>query len=77
MSDITRTELLSHSSESNFGVSTAEVSSSDRVTIGEVQGVRMDLVNRIKAQIAAGTYETPEKLQIALDRMIGRVEETM
>ena len=32
--------------------------------------IRHDLVNHIREQIAAGTYVTPEKLDIALDRML-------
>jgi len=35
--------------------------------------IRFDLVNRIKAEIAAGTYDTPEKMDIALDRMASRI----
>jgi negative regulator of flagellin synthesis FlgM len=36
-------------------------------------GIRFDLVNRIKAEIAAGTYETPDKMDIAFSRMLGRL----
>jgi anti-sigma28 factor (negative regulator of flagellin synthesis) len=53
---------------------------SDRVTISpaaeaaiqaaEAGDVRQDLVNRIRTEIAAGTYETPSKLEAALDRML-------
>ena len=35
--------------------------------------IRFDLVNRIKAEIAAGTYDTPEKMDIALERMASRI----
>ena len=55
----------------------------DRVTISpaaqaaidaaEVGGVRQDVVNRIRAEIAAGTYETPAKLDAALDRMLNEL----
>ncbi|MDR0608861.1 MAG: flagellar biosynthesis anti-sigma factor FlgM [Planctomycetaceae bacterium] len=37
-------------------------------------GIRYDLVNRIKAEIAAGTYDTPDKMDIAVDRMIGQLK---
>ncbi|MDR2117147.1 MAG: flagellar biosynthesis anti-sigma factor FlgM [Planctomycetaceae bacterium] len=37
-------------------------------------GIRFDLVNRIKTEIAAGTYDTPDKMDIAVDRMIGRLK---
>ncbi len=35
--------------------------------------VRQELVNRIRAQIAAGTYETPAKLEAALERMLDEI----
>ena len=31
--------------------------------------IRLDLVNRVRAEIAAGTYYTDEKFEIALSRM--------
>lgn len=37
---------------------------------GSLSGVRLDLVNRIRAEIAEGTYETPEKFATALDKML-------
>ncbi|MGL4555361.1 MAG: flagellar biosynthesis anti-sigma factor FlgM [Gemmataceae bacterium] len=37
------------------------------------EDIRHDLVARIRAEIAAGTYETAEKLSVALDRMIDDV----
>ena len=36
----------------------------------ELPGVRADLVARVKDEIAAGTYETQEKLDIAVDRLL-------
>lgn len=36
----------------------------------KVNGIRYDLVNRIRAEIAAGTYDTEEKMNIALERML-------
>jgi negative regulator of flagellin synthesis FlgM len=35
--------------------------------------IRQDLVNRIRAQIADGTYETPEKLGAAVDRLLDEI----
>jgi|YNPMSStandDraft_1061717.scaffolds.fasta_scaffold01250_7 negative regulator of flagellin synthesis FlgM len=35
--------------------------------------IRADLVARVRAEIAAGTYETPEKLAIALDRLLDEI----
>jgi hypothetical protein len=37
--------------------------------------VRHELVERIRREIAAGTYETLEKLELALDRLIRRLEQ--
>lgn len=55
----------------------------DRVTISpaaeaaiqaaEAGGIRHDLVNRIRGEIAAGTYETPDKLDAALDRLLDEI----
>ncbi len=58
-------------------VSTVSASAPQDVTFSgmHVNGIRMDLVNRVRAQIAAGTYETPEKLDIALQKMLGSFEE--
>jgi negative regulator of flagellin synthesis FlgM len=36
-------------------------------------GIRFDKVAAIKAAIADGSYETPEKLDIALDRLLERL----
>lgn len=35
--------------------------------------VRSDLVARVRNEIAAGTYETPEKLDAALDRLLDQL----
>jgi hypothetical protein len=40
---------------------------------GVVTGIRFELVQRIRREIAAGTYDTPEKLTMAIDRLIRRV----
>lgn len=39
----------------------------------ETGGVRHALVNQLRAQIAAGTYETPEKMEAALERMFDKM----
>src|SRR5262245_50461035 len=36
--------------------------------------IRSDLVERIRREIAAGAYETPEKWEIALERLLDRLE---
>lgn len=35
--------------------------------------VRMELVNRIRAEIEQGSYETPEKLEAAIDELLTEV----
>ncbi len=37
--------------------------------------IRWDRIRQIRAEIAAGTYETPEKLEIALRRLLKRLGE--
>ena len=38
-----------------------------------VPEIRQDLVERIRGQIADGTYETRDKLDIALDRLLDEI----
>lgn len=35
--------------------------------------IRFDLVNRVRAEIAAGTYDTPEKMDAAIEKMLDRI----
>jgi hypothetical protein len=35
-------------------------------------GLRLGLIARVREEIAAGTYDTPEKLEIALGRLLER-----
>lgn len=35
--------------------------------------VRLELVARVRQEILAGTYDTPDKLEAALDRLAGRL----
>jgi negative regulator of flagellin synthesis FlgM len=43
------------------------------VKASEAGGVRQDLVNLIRGQIAAGTYDTPEKMEIAMERLLDQI----
>jgi negative regulator of flagellin synthesis FlgM len=43
------------------------------ISAAEAKGVRHELVNRIRSEIAAGTYETPEKLDAAIEQMLDRL----
>ena len=40
---------------------------------GATSDIRFDRVAAIKAAIAEGSYETPDKLDIALDRLLDRL----
>ncbi|MHC4177518.1 MAG: flagellar biosynthesis anti-sigma factor FlgM [Planctomycetota bacterium] len=40
---------------------------------GEVPEVRQDRVDAIRAKIAEGTYETQEKLEIAVERLLDEI----
>jgi hypothetical protein len=37
--------------------------------------IRWELVDRVRREIADGTYETPEKWDLALDRLMDRLED--
>lgn len=41
----------------------------------EDRPIRWELVERVRREIASGTYATPEKLQIALERMLDRLRD--
>jgi negative regulator of flagellin synthesis FlgM len=43
------------------------------IKLAETGDIRHDLVNAIRRQIADGTYETPEKLDAALSRMLDEI----
>lgn len=38
-----------------------------------IPGHRQELIARIRLEIAAGTYDTPEKWDLALERLLGRL----
>jgi hypothetical protein len=37
--------------------------------------IRMDLVQRVRREIADGVYDTPDKWEAALDRLLDRLEQ--
>lgn len=37
--------------------------------------IRKELVERVRREIAEGTYDTPEKWELALDRLFHRLEQ--
>lgn len=40
----------------------------------QIPAVRQDLIDQIRTQIASGSYDTPEKLNAALDGMIDETQ---
>jgi hypothetical protein len=40
----------------------------------EADAIRWDLVERIRHEIAEGTYETPEKIALALERLLRQLD---
>ncbi len=54
---------------------TVEISPQARLAakLAAVPDVRSDLVARVKGEIKAGTYETPAKLNTAIDRMLNEM----
>jgi negative regulator of flagellin synthesis FlgM len=57
------------------GADRVDISPAAEAAIRAAEGgeVRHELVNQIRDQIAAGAYETTEKLDIALDRLLDEI----
>ncbi len=63
--------------------SPAAISSADELSIseagslleqiGDIPDIRHERVNEIRRALATGTYETDEKLQIALERLLDEI----
>ena len=51
---------------------TVEISTAAKLAmkVREIPDVRAELVARVKEQIAVGTYETPERIEAAADRLL-------
>jgi len=43
------------------------------IQAAEAGGIRHNLVNSIRSQIAAGTYDTPDKMNAALERLLDQI----
>ncbi len=41
--------------------------------VNEIPEMRMERIEQIRAEIANGTYETPEKLDIAIERLLDEI----
>jgi len=53
-------------------VDTVEISTAARLAAmaQELPDVRTDLVAKVKAELAAGVYETPDKIEVAIERLL-------
>ena len=65
----------SQATPANQAVDRVEISSAADAAAkaSEAGGVRNDLVNLIRGQIASGTYDTPEKMDIAMERLLDQM----
>lgn len=52
-----------------------EISAAAEAAVHAAEGgdFRAELVARVRSEIAAGTYETPQKLAVALDQLLDEV----
>ena len=57
------------------GVDRVEISQAAEAAIkaSETGGVRQELVNNIRSQITAGTYDTPDKMNAAMERLLDQM----
>ena len=72
---MTQRGQAARSANSPRGADRVEISPAAEAAVqaAETSGIRTDLVNQIRAQIAAGTYETPDKLGVAVDRLLDQM----
>lgn len=49
-----------------------EISTAARLAakVHELPAVRTELVEQVKSEIAAGTYETPQRIEVAVERLM-------
>ncbi|MCL2743753.1 MAG: flagellar biosynthesis anti-sigma factor FlgM [Planctomycetaceae bacterium] len=66
-------QTVAQKDETTFSDTAVKLADSIRSEESESSTVRFELVNRVKKEIAAGTYDTPEKMDIALDRLLSRL----
>lgn len=63
-------EVMDHEDTSPF-----DPASRNTVPRLDDPNIRRELVERVRREIAEGTYDTPEKWEAALDRMLDRLEQ--
>ncbi len=69
---VEQTAQVAQSTETTAIVDTVEISTAARLAAmaQELPDVRADLVSRVKAELAAGVYETPDKIEVAIERLL-------
>ena len=72
MGFVQRSQVWESKDGSNSVRARVAISGSDPATLEG--GIRLDLVARVRKEIAEGTYDTPEKLEAALERLIARLD---
>ena len=72
---ITPPPEVSPAERSSSGSDEVEISAAARLldAVRELPEIRQDRVQEIRTAIANGTYETEEKLQIALERLLDEI----
>ncbi len=70
-----RTAAAPQAPSSSFGQDEVQISDAGRLVemANQLPDIRQDRVSAIRAQIAAGTYETDDKLSSALDRVLNEL----
>lgn len=66
----TNVDPAASSPSDQLEISPAALAAVEAAEAAEVGEVRQDLVSRIRSEIADGTYETSEKLDQAIDRVL-------
>lgn len=56
------------------GEDRVELSPAAQRTLNAGQPIRADLVTRVRSEIASGTYETPEKIDLAVRRVVREID---
>lgn len=68
--DSLRTQPVAQRDEISFSEEAKSLSEVNVSASSSTAVPRFDLINRVRAEIAAGTYDTPEKMDVALERML-------
>lgn len=65
----------SQSSSTPQGADRVDISAaaSEAAGASEATDIRSDLVARVRSEIAAGTYETPQRIDAALERLLDQM----